>query len=66
MCFQKPYTESFKTRSSCPEMFCKKGVLKNFTKLTGKHLCQSQACNITTEVLFVTAEFELGVNISGC
>ena len=24
-----------------PEVFCKKGVLKNFTKLTGKHLCQS-------------------------
>ena len=22
-------------------MFCKKGVLKNFTKFTGKHLCQS-------------------------
>ena len=26
-------------RSSRPELFCKKGVLKNFTKLTGKHLC---------------------------
>ena len=23
------------------EVFCKKGVLKNFTKLIGKHLCQS-------------------------
>ena len=22
-------------------MFCKKGVLRNFTKFTGKHLCQS-------------------------
>ena len=28
-------------RSSRPEVFCKKGVLKNFTKCTGKHLCQS-------------------------
>ena len=28
-------------RSSIPEMFCKKYVLKNFTKFTGKHLCQS-------------------------
>ena len=28
-------------RSSRPEVFCKKGVLKNFTKFTGKHLCQS-------------------------
>ena len=28
------------TRSSCPEGYCKKGLLKNFAKLTGKHLCQ--------------------------
>ena len=27
-------------RSSDPEVFCKKGVLRNFTKFTGKHLCQ--------------------------
>ena len=27
-------------RSSLPEALCKKGVLRNFTKLTGKHLCQ--------------------------
>ena len=28
-------------RSSGPEVFCKKDVLKNFAKFTGKHLCQS-------------------------
>ena len=28
-------------RSSRPEVFCKKGVLRNFTKFIGKHLCQS-------------------------
>ena len=28
-------------RSSRPEVFCKKGVLKNFAKFTGKRLCQS-------------------------
>ena len=28
-------------RSSRPQEFCKKGVLRNFTKFTGKHLCQS-------------------------
>ena len=28
-------------RSSRPEVFCKRGVLRNFTKFTGKHLCQS-------------------------
>ena len=27
--------------SSRPEVFCKKGVLRNFAKFTGKHLCQS-------------------------
>ena len=29
-----------KLRSSCPEVFFKKGVLRNFAKFTGKHLCQ--------------------------
>ena len=28
-------------RSSRPEVFCKKGVLRNFAKITGKHLCKS-------------------------
>ena len=28
-------------RSSHPEVFCKKGVLRNFAKFTGKHLCHS-------------------------
>ena len=28
-------------RSSCPEVFCKKGVLKNFVKLTAKHMRRS-------------------------
>ena len=28
-------------RSSCPEVFCKKGALRDFAKFTGKHLCQS-------------------------
>ena len=27
-------------------MFCKKGVLRNFAKFTGKHLCQSLFLNI--------------------
>ena len=27
-------------RSCRPEVFCKKGVLRNFAKSTGKHLCQ--------------------------
>ena len=28
-------------RSSRPEVFCKKGALRNFAKFTGKHLCQN-------------------------
>ena len=40
-------------RSSRPEVFCKKGVIRNFTKFTGKHLAsvsfliklQAQVCN---------------------
>ena len=28
-------------RSSLSEVFCKKGILRNFAKITGKHLCQS-------------------------
>ena len=28
-----------------PEMFCKKSVLRNFTKFTGKQLCQSLIFN---------------------
>ena len=35
----KPHSLSTK-KSSHPEVFCKKGVLRNFTKFTGKHLCQ--------------------------
>ena len=33
-------------RSNRPEVFSKKGVIKNFTKFTGKHLCQSQVESI--------------------
>ena len=33
--------QSLIARSSRLEVFYKKGVLKNFSKFTGKHLCQS-------------------------
>ena len=32
-------------RSFRPEVFCKKGVLRNFAKFTGKYLCQSLFVN---------------------
>ena len=31
----------FSSRSGRPEVVCKKGVLRNFAKFIGKHLCQS-------------------------
>ena len=38
---QKEETVSTENRSSHQRCFMKKGVLKNFTKFTGKHLCQN-------------------------
>ena len=35
------WEERFILGSSCPEVFCKKGVLSNFVNFIGKHLCQS-------------------------
>ena len=36
------FNDTLKTgRSSRPELFCKKSVLRNFAKFTRKHLCQS-------------------------
>ena len=45
-------------RSSRLEVFCKKGVLRNLAKFTGKHLCQSlffnkvEACNFIKKRLW--------------
>ena len=34
-------TQGYKIQKQPPEVFCKKVVLRNFTKFTGKHMCQS-------------------------
>ena len=43
-------------RCSCPEVFCKKDVLINFAKFTGKHLCRSlffnKVAGLTPATLF--------------
>ena len=52
-------------RSNRPDVFCKKAVLRNFVKFTGKHLYQSlyvnkEACNfnkITTLSQVFSCEF---------
>ena len=47
----------WKFRSNRLELFCKKGVLKNFPKFTGKHLCQSlffnKVAGLTPVTLFI-------------
>ena len=37
-------------RSSRPEVFCKKGVLKNFANVTGKYLCWSNKVSFLKEI----------------
>ena len=38
-------------RRSCREVFCKKVILKNFTKFTGKHLCWSLSFNKVVDLM---------------
>ena len=38
-------------RSICRDVFCRKGVLKKFAKLTGKHLRQSLSATLLKERL---------------
>ena len=36
---------NFTDKNSRPEVFCKEGLLRNFTKFAGKQLCQSLVFN---------------------
>ena len=38
----------YRTEAVTLGVFCKKGVLRNFAKFTGKHLCQSLCFNQVT------------------
>ena len=44
-------------RSSRPEVFCEKGVLRNFAKFTGKNLCQSNFFKKETLAQVFSSEF---------
>ena len=63
----KTHSGKSHTRSSRPEVFCKKGVLKSFAKFTGKHLCQglffnkvaSAACNFIKKETLAQVYFAL-------
>ena len=46
----------FNFRSSRTEVFCKKGVLRNFAKFTGKQLCQSLFFNKAEACYFIKKE----------
>ena len=50
-----------KSEKQSPEMFCKKGVLRNFTKITGKHLCQSLFFNKVEGVVKSQNHFDICV-----
>ena len=41
LCFENFILKATSIRNSHPDVFCKKGVLRNFVKFPGKHLCQS-------------------------
>ena len=40
------------TQEQPPELLCRKGVLRDFAKFTGKHLCQSLLVETIAQVLF--------------
>ena len=46
-----------RVRSSRPEVFCEKGVLRNFAKFTGKNLCQSNFFKKETLAQVFSSEF---------
>ena len=50
----------YRYRSSRPEVFCRKGVLRNFAKFTGKHLYQNlyynKAVGLRAATLFTLAQ----------
>ena len=47
-CLYHSYLTCLTYRISRPNVFCKKGVLRNFEKFTGKHPCQSLFFNKVT------------------
>ena len=51
-------SEKLKIRSSRPELFCKKGVLRNFARFKGKHLSQGLFFNkVATLAQVLSYEF---------
>ena len=53
-------------RSSRPEVFCKKGVPRNFAKFRGKHLCQSLFFNKVAGVLELYLKNPMAQEVFSC
>ena len=53
-------------RSSRPEVFCKKLILRNFAKFTGKHLCQSLFFNKVAGLMRKKGDSGTGVFCEFC
>ena len=59
--------QKYISRSTRPDIFCKKGVLRNFTKFTVKHLCQSLFFNkVAVEVACNFTKKETLVQVFSC
>ena len=53
-------------RSSRLDVFCKKGALRNFAKITGKHLCQSLFLNKVAREAYNLSEKKTLVQVFSC
>ena len=60
------YAVNISFRSSRPEVFCRKGVLGNFAKFTGKHLCQSLFFNKVTGQAYSFIKKEILAQVFSC
>ena len=59
--------QKYISRSTRPDIFCKKGVLRNFTKFTVKHLCLSLFFNkVAVEVACNFTKKETLVQVFSC
>ena len=63
--------QSYLDRSSRPEVFCKKSILRNFEKFTGKHLYQGLCYSLSLVVSLVVTCYtthchSLPIVIIGC
>ena len=59
--------QKYISRSTRPDIFCKKGVLRNFTKFTVKYLCQSLFFNkVAVEVACNFTKKETLVQVFSC